>query len=38
MDYWKKKLDVSSQQLTDALKAVGNKAENVEKYLKDKKK
>jgi hypothetical protein len=38
MDYWKKKLDVSSQQLTGAVRAVGNKAENVEKYLKDKKK
>lgn len=38
MQYWKDKLNVSSQQLTGAVRAVGNKASEVEKYLKNKKK
>jgi len=37
MDYWKNKFGVSPQQLTDAVKAVGNNAKDVEKYLKDNK-
>jgi hypothetical protein len=32
------KLDVSTQQVTGAIRAVGNKREDVEKYIKDKKK
>lgn len=38
MQYWKDKFNVSSQQLTGAVRAVGNKATEVEKYLKNKKK
>jgi len=38
MDYWKKKFDVSSQQLTGAVQFVGTNAKDVEKYLKGKKK
>lgn len=38
MEYWKKKFDVSSQQLTGAVRSVGNNAKDVEKYLKDKNK
>jgi len=38
MQYWKDKFKVSPQQLTGAVRAVGNKATAVEKYLKDKKK
>jgi hypothetical protein len=38
MDYWKEKFDVSSQQLTGAVRAVGNNAKEVEKYLRDKQK
>ncbi|MCO6148936.1 DUF3606 domain-containing protein [Flavobacterium sp. NRK1] len=37
MQYWREKFGVSSQQLTGAVRAVGNKAEAVSKYLKDKK-
>jgi len=36
MDYWKNKFGVSSQQLTGAVRAVGNSAKAVEEYLKDK--
>jgi hypothetical protein len=36
MQYWKDKLKVSPQQLTGAVRAVGNKAADVENYLKNK--
>ena len=38
MQYWKDKFNVSGQQLTGAVRAVGNKATEVEQYLKNKKK
>jgi len=38
MEYWKKKFDVSPQQLTGAVRSVGTNAKDVEKYLKGKKK
>ena len=38
MEYWKKKFGVSPQQLTGAIRAVGNGAKDVAKYLNDKKK
>jgi hypothetical protein len=38
MDYWKDKFGVSPQQLTGAVRAVGNGAKDVENYLKNKKK
>jgi hypothetical protein len=37
MDYWKEKFGVSSQQLSGAVRAVGNNAKDVEAYLKEKK-
>lgn len=38
MQYWKEKFGVSPQQLTGAVRSVGNDAKDVEKYLKDKNK
>ncbi|WP_338692031.1 DUF3606 domain-containing protein [Bradyrhizobium sp. 26S5] len=35
-EYWKKKFDVSGQQLAGAVRAVGKSVAKVEKYLKDK--
>lgn len=35
-DYWKKKLNVSGQQLAGAVRAAGKSVEKVKKYLKDK--
>lgn len=38
MDYWKKELNVSSQQITGAVKAIGsNSVKKIKEYLKDKK-
>ena len=36
--YWKEKFNVSGQALAGAVRAVGNGAKEVEKYLKDKNK
>lgn len=36
MAYWKKKFDVSGQQLAGAVRAVGPYVKKVEQYLKDK--
>lgn len=35
-EYWKKKFDVSGQQLAGAVRVVGKSAEKVAKYLKGK--
>ncbi|MGX1110560.1 MULTISPECIES: DUF3606 domain-containing protein [Bradyrhizobium] len=35
-EYWKKKLDVSGQQLAGAIRAVGKSVAKVKKYLDDK--
>jgi hypothetical protein len=35
-EYWKKKLNVSGQQLAGAVRVVGKSVEKVTKYLKDK--
>jgi hypothetical protein len=37
MDYWKKELNVSSQQLVGAVRAAGNSASAVREYLKGRK-
>lgn len=36
MDYWKKKFDVSGQQLAGAVRAVGSSVKKVSEYLKNK--
>ncbi len=36
MAYWKKKLDVSGQQLAGAIRAVGSSVKKVTEYLKNK--
>lgn len=33
MEYWKNKLNVSSQRLSGAVRAVGNNPKDVEEYL-----
>jgi hypothetical protein len=35
-EYWKKKLNVSGQQLAGAVRVVGKSVEKVTRYLKDK--
>jgi hypothetical protein len=34
--YWTKKLDVTEEELDEAVRAVGNRADKVEEYLKGK--
>jgi hypothetical protein len=37
VEHWKRKFGVSTQELKDAVKAVGSNAKDVEAYLKGKK-
>ena len=37
VDDWKRKFEVSTQELKDAVKAVGSNAKDVEEYLKNRK-
>lgn len=34
VDYWKNKFNVSAKELSEAVDAVGNNADDVEQYLK----
>jgi hypothetical protein len=36
MEYWKKKFDVSGQQLAGAVRAVGSSVKKVAEYLRNK--